>query len=220
MSIKEVYAAFRRCCFPSLEFYLRKLLVNCKSFVDLGCGPSSPLRFVKGRRSLGVDVAKESIKESKKKGIFSEYLVADVLKTKLPANAFDAAVSLDVLNLQKKRDGLKLLKEMERIAKKRVIVLMPNGKVEEPKEMRAEAESKYKAPYEYLKYRSVWTAKEMRKRGFRVIGINGLKWLRKGNAKPRVKPTFLGLLLSDLTQSIVRFFPSLAFHLLCYKDVE
>ena len=167
---------------------------------------------------MGVDASAECVRLNKDEGIFTDYLVSEVLNTKLRAKSYDVTISMDVVNLMEKKDGLALIKEQERIAKKRVIILCPNGKIDEPEEMKAQSFSKYKSDYQYLKYRSSWTVNEMKRKGYTVIGINGLKWLRESNAKPRIKPTFLGVIVSDLTQLITRFFPSLAFHLLCWKD--
>lgn len=219
--MRVLYTKFKRYCFPSLEFYLRKLTRDMDSLVDLGCGPSSPIMYApKLKKMIGVDGAKESVEESKKKEIFTDYVVANVLRTGLPNKCVDVAISLDVINLQEKQDALRLIEEMEHLAKKRIVLLIPNGVLEEPKEMEAQASVKYKSEYELLKYRSSWTAREMKNLGFNVIGLNGWKFLRKENAAPRIKPSPLGAILSDLTQLVVRFFPSKAFHLLCWKDVD
>jgi SAM-dependent methyltransferase len=219
--IRRAYKNFRTYCFPSLEYHLRQLLKGYRSFVDLGCGPNSPVqKFSKRYRCLGVDAAEESIRQSREKGIFTEYLVADITKTGIASKSYDVAISLDVINLNEKSKSEKIISEMERIASKRAIIFVPNGKVEEPKEIKERSESRYKSNYEYLKYRSSWTAAEMRQRGYKVIGINGLKWLRKGNAMPRIRPTPVGALISDMTQPVVQFMPSKAFHLLCYRDLD
>lgn len=218
--LRKLYAKLHRNAFPSLEYYLMKLARPFESLADFGCGPTSPALHLSLKKKLGIDAAKAAVEESRRRGIFTDYLVADVLHTGLRKKSYDAAMSLDVVNLMTKKDGLALIKEMERIARKRVIILSPNGIVDEPEEMKGQSKSKYKSEYKYLKYRSAWTAKEMRRKGYTVIGINGLKWLRKSNAKPRIHPTFLGVLISDTTQVITRFFPSCAFHLLCYKDLK
>jgi len=221
--LSKIYLKIRSAAFPSIELYIKKLMKNYNSFVDLGCGPNSPVQIlnkIKQFNSLGVDGSKESIEESKIKNIHANYLQSKILETKLKSKSYDVAISLDVLNLQSKDDGFKLIKEMERIASKRVIILVPNGKIEEPDEIKLLSESKYKSNYDFLKWRSTWTADEMRKLGYEVVGINGLKFLKKANASPRIKPSFLGVLISDFTQLFTVFFPSKAFHLLCYKDLN
>ena len=218
--MKRLYEFAKRKAFPGLEFYLNKWTNSFDSLADFGCGPASPAMYLHIKKKLGIDAANAAIDESRKRNIFTEYLVADVLHTGLRKKSYDVTMSLDVVNLMEKKDGLALIKEMERIAKKRVIILCPNGSIEEPKEMKGQSHSKYKSEYKYLKYRSSWTAKGMRGKGYTVIGINGLKWLRESNAKPRIKPTFLGVIISDASQLFARFFPSTAFHLLCYKELK
>ncbi len=214
--MRKLYNAFSRYCIPNLVYHLRCLIRRNASVVDLGCGPSSPLRFVRKGRSLGVDAGKDAIAESKRQNIFSDYLVADITKHKF-TQKFDVACAFDVLNMLDKKDSLKLLNKMEHMAK-RVVVLVPNGVLAEPANMEAVAKSKYKTEFKYLRYRSSWTAKEMRRLGYKVIGINGLKLLRTSNAVPRIP--IIGVLLSDFSQYFVQYFPSMAFHLLCYKDVK
>lgn len=214
--MRKLYDAVSRYCVPNLVFHLRCLISRKASVVDLGCGPSSPLRFVKKGNSLGVDAGREAIADSKRQNIFSDYLVADITKHKF-TQKFDVACAFDVLNMLDKKDALKLLDKMERTAK-RVVVLVPNGVLAEPANMEAVAKSKYKTEFKYLRYRSSWTAREMRHNGYKVIGINGWRLLRTSNAVPRIP--VIGVLLSDLSQYVVQYFPSKAFHLLCYKDVK
>jgi len=58
----------------------------------------------------------------------------------------------------------------------------------------------------------------MQKRGYKVIGINGLKILRKERAKLKFKPYIIWKIISDLTQLFVRNNPAYTFQILCIKD--
>jgi len=101
---------------------------------------------------------------------------------------------------------------MERLAKRRVIVLTPNGFV--PQEPGGTAHNPWMA------HRCGWTVEELRRRGYRVRGYSG--W--KGGAGPgwwiRNNVDALFQLLMTATQPLVADRPHLAFHLLAWKDVE
>jgi predicted TPR repeat methyltransferase len=221
VDLPEVYKQVKiKIGFPDIVYYLNKLVVG-ESYVDLGCGPDSPSQYINKRLiGTGVDASKACIDESRGKNIFSHYVVADVKNTGLKGKSFDSSISLDVLNLLKKDDGHKMIKEMERITRKRIIILVPNGKIDEPSEMKKLSMQKYRTTYKYLKWRSSWTTEEMKGLGFNVIGINGIKGLRKNNGRPVIWPSQLGVIVSDITQFYAEKRPELAFHLLCWRDLK
>jgi hypothetical protein len=96
---------------------------------------------------------------------------------------------------------------MESIAKKRVLIFTPNGFV---------AQREYdNNPWQV--HKSGWTAEEMKQRGYDVIGINGAKSLRGEFALSKIKPRFLGFIISRITQMFVRNKPEKAFQILCIK---
>src|SRR3990167_6716294 len=109
---------------------LEKELVGMKSVLDVGCGSNSPLaKVTKTFYSFGIDIAKQSIEKSKIAKIHDDYKVGNVLKidTYFRPKSFDAVVALDVIEHFKKRDALKLVDSMERIARKKVLIGTPHG---------------------------------------------------------------------------------------------
>ena len=106
-------------------FYYQKLeseLKGMSSVLDLGCGSNSPLSKIKKNFfSVGVDIFEPSIKKSKKNKIHDEYKIADVLEIDkfFKRKSFDVVVALDLIEHLKKKDGLRLLKKMEVIGRKK-----------------------------------------------------------------------------------------------------
>lgn len=191
---------------------VRKELQGCESVLDVGCGPNSTLRVVsKDFYSVGIDAFESCIIESKKLGIHNENYVMDVMDidTKFAENSFDCVVALDVIEHLEKKDGEELIAKMEKIAKKKVLIFTPTGFL--PQGIH------YGNPYQV--HKSGWTPKEMKGRGYRVIGFGGLKLLRK-EAELRFKPLFFWFTVSHLSQVIVRNFPQLSFSILCVKNME
>jgi SAM-dependent methyltransferase len=209
-AIDPLYWKFYVRIFPNIVVLLKRELEGCESFLDLGCGKNSAVRyFSKGFRSAGVDAFKPDLEESRKKGIHNEYFVMDVRNLSFRPKSFDAVLALDLLEHLTKNEGDKLLKDMERIAKKKVIVLTPNGFLEQ----------KACDGNEYQTHKSGWTVSEMRGRGYRVIGFNGLKFLKGEKAKVRFWPRYFWRVVSDITQLATYHFPEHAFQLFCVKDV-
>lgn len=191
---------------------LREVLTGSKSILDVGCGRGSPVSCMKDSAHLvGVDAHAPSIDESKRLGLHHEYHLQNVLEIDeiFGPGSFECVAALDLIEHLKKEDGLRLLDVMERIASKRVVIFTPNGFLQQ-----GEYDSN---PWQV--HLSGWTADEMRKRGYRVIGINGWRPLRGEYGYVRFKPKLLWALLSDLTEFVVRSKPEHAFQILCVKEI-
>lgn len=208
--LKNIYLKI----FPLPIFYLEKELKECKSLLDVGCGSNSPIGKLPKKKfySVGVDAFREAIEKSKKNKIHNKYFLMNVMKidTKFKAKSFDCVLALDLIEHLKKKDGVRLIKKMEKIARKKVIILTPNGFL--PQE---EYEGNIKQVH-----LSGWSVKEMRKEGYGVIGINGLKGLRKEKAELKFKPKIFWRVVSDISQVFVKNHPEKAFHILCVKKIE
>lgn len=192
---------------------LRQVLSGSASILDVGCGRESPAACMRNSAHLvGVDAHAPSIEESKRRALHHEYHVHDVLEigSKFAPGSFECVAALDLIEHLKKEDGLQLLDAMERIASKRVVVFTPNGFLKQ-----GEYDSN---PWQV--HLSGWTVDEMQKRGYRVIGINGWRPLRGEFGFIRFKPKYLWILISDLSEFIVRWRPRHAFQILCVKDKE
>jgi hypothetical protein len=149
---------------------LRSELATCKTVLDIGCGESSPMRFLPARLHLaGVDGYAPAMEQARKLRTHDEYFVSDVRKIgeSFKERQFDACVALDVIEHLTKEDGFRLLESMEKLATRRVIVFTPNGFVPQ-----------HSQQGDLQEHLSGWTAEEMRSRGYRVRGMYGPKSLR------------------------------------------
>ncbi|MCX6776230.1 MAG: class I SAM-dependent methyltransferase [Candidatus Micrarchaeota archaeon] len=216
---KSVYWKFYVKIFPHMVILVRRELEGCKSFLDLGCGRDSPVKhFSKEFYCVGVDVFKPFIEESRKKGIHDEYTLMNVTNLKFKPRSYDAVLALDLIEHLPKDEGKKLLRTMEKIAKKRVIVFTPNEFLKQD-----ELEGN-----KYQVHKSGWTVSEMRERGYRVMGVGGAKFLRgrgrlahlRGKGVVDHYMYYFWWAVSDITQLFTYHFPEYAFQLLCVKDVD
>lgn len=209
---------FERIFHTSL-YCLKRELKNCESVLDLGCGPNSLIQYCHVPYSVGVDAYKPYLEESKKRKIHSKHILGNINKVKFPPASFDAVILLGVLEHLDKKNGSALISKMEKIAKKKVVISCPNGFLPQS--------DTDKNPYQV--HKSGWDADEMKKFGFRVYGMTGLKMLRRENISEslddsdallstiRFKPRFFWLIISELTQIATYYFPKVSFEIFCLK---
>lgn len=189
---------------------MRYILSDCKTILDLGCGDNSPIRFLQ-TKTYGIDASREAISIAKKKKTHDILKVMDVKRAcdYCKSKSFDAVVALDVIEHLRKDAGEKLIKDMEKIAKKRVIIFTPNGFVPQ------------KGKTIYDSHLSGWTDMELRNKGYKVFGIYGPKRLRGDYHKIKFEPEFFWTIISELIQwTYIYNNPQNAAALLCIKDIK
>lgn len=185
-------------------FFLKKELKDCRSVLDIGSGPDSPLRYCKVPYSVGVDIYEPSILESRKKKTHNSCIIADARDLEFEPGSFDAVVLAEVLEHLDKGDGLKLLSKVETWAGKKVLVSTPNGYLEQP--------ALYGNPHQL--HRSGWDIEEMISRGYKAYGMTGLRWKPPGSL---FFPLAGWAVISVLLQSITYHFPKIAFEVFYVK---
>jgi len=191
---------------------LARELRDSKSVLDVGCGDNSPLRKVlKTFRSVGLDIHQPNIVKSKKEKIHDDYLLSDVasISLRVQPKSFDTVIALDLIEHLPKQEGKQLLRDLEKIAKKKVVIMTPNGFYRQD-------------PYAgnpHQIHRSGWKIEDFTGLGYRVHGLRGLKWLRGEYATIRFKPWLIWGALSVLSQPLVYSLPNLAYQILAVKNL-
>lgn len=104
---------------------------SAKSILDLACGAGKPMQLIKARmkveKAVGVDLFEPYIEQAKKEKIHDEYVMEDIRKVKFPKKSFDIVIASHVLEHLSREESWKVLENMERIAKKQVIIATPIG---------------------------------------------------------------------------------------------
>ncbi len=194
-------------------FYYKTLegeLKGCSSVLDVACGSDSPLSRVKKTfLSHGIDVHKPSILKSKNKKIHDEYTLGNIskLSAHFKTKSFDAVIALDVIEHFPKKESYKLIKELEKIARKKVILLTPNGFYPQ--------DGYDSNPYQI--HKSGWGAKDLRKLGYKLYGLRGIKYLRGDYATIKYKPWILWGVLAFVSEPLLHFSPTLSYDLFAVK---
>jgi len=196
--------------FPDFKVILKRELTGCNKVLDLGCGYHSPISRCSIPFSVGVELFEPYLRESKRKGIHSQYIKADIAKLEFKPKSFDAVIAHEVIEHLTKQDGAELLGKMEQWAKEKVIITTPNGYLLQ--------DTYHNNPLQ--EHRSGWRAQELRELGFKVRGIDGWKGLRGYSSAMKYEPAFLWRRISDLTQMITFCYTKLAFRLVAIKRIK
>lgn len=201
--------------FENIFFFsrLQHELAGSATVLDVGCGNDSPLgRLNRTFRSEGIDIYSKCIEVSRQRHLHDTYKLGDVkkLSSYYKAQSFDTVVSIDVIEHLPKADALKMIGQMERIAKKKVILMTPLGYV---------TQGAYDGnPYQ--EHHSGWSKDDLQSLGYKVYGLRGLKYLRNDAATIKFSPWLFWGALSMLSEIILYPFPQLSFQLFAVKSVQ
>jgi SAM-dependent methyltransferase len=169
INIIEKYATFLP--FTQTNIIWRHLDKNIESILDIGCGYGQPMNEINKRKkifSVGIDKFIPTIKSCKNKGIHNIYMLNDINFLPFRQKSFDVIFCLDVIEHLSKKNGLILIKELNKIARKQVIISTPVGFLYL---LRGHKENPNDIHY------SGWIPAEFDAMGFNVRGISGLKYI-------------------------------------------
>lgn len=192
---------------------LEKDLLKLDTLLDVGCGYLSPIGYIrKTFKSEGIDIHKKTVALSKKNKNHDKYTVGDIrnLSKIYKPKSFDACIAIDVIEHFERKQAIKLIKDMENIAREKVIILTPNGFYEQH-------------DYDgnpYQEHKSGWNKKQLEKLGYRVYGLRGLSILRDEHAGIKYKPWFFWGVISFLSEIIFYPFADLSFDLYAVKTLS
>ena len=204
--------------FHKLEYCLQQELKDCRTVLDLGCGPSSPLKYVPWiKSSTGVEVYKPYLTKSKKDKIHTKYINSNIENIKFPNKSFDAVLLIEVIEHLTTKHGLSMIKKAEKWARKKVIISSPNGFLSQ----------NIVDNNPYQKHLSGWDYNKMESLGYISHGLAGFKIFRHqvdsdtmGNnplVSIRFKPKQLWFIIASLSQLIAYYTPQLSFELFSVK---
>lgn len=191
---------------------IKNSLGDSQSVLDVGCGSVSVLGQIKGKFiSTGIDLFKKSIQISKKAKNHDKYVIGDIrkLSTFFPKKSYDTVIALDVVEHLTKKEAKAMISQMENIAKKRVVILTPNGFY--PQDM---LEGN---PHQV--HKSGWSLQDFQSMGYSVYGLRGMKYVRGIHATIFLKPWIVWAFLGFITEPLLYFVPFLSYDLLAIKDV-
>ena len=201
-------------------FCLARELKGCDTVLDLGCGYNSFLQYCPPKFSVGVEYFVPYLLESKRNGIHNSYIRADIRKVEFAPCSFDAVLLLNVIEHMDRQDVLALLSKASMTARKKIIVISPNGFL-----YQGAADAN-----ELQAHKSGWHPQELINEGFKAYGVNGLRIFRKDSHRAgkqnyensllstiRFNPRIFWLIIAELSQVIAYYFPKAAFEVFYVK---
>jgi len=157
----------------SSDFRLDSIIVQCignlnhREFLDVACGQGKWGFSIKlgwsgnPEYSVGLDVWRQNLKFAKHHRIYDDFVLADAKFLPFMDRSFGAVCACEFLLHVRKSDGYRVLEELERVSKKTIVISVPNKVVK----VGLDREN----PFE--KDLSGWSAKDLRKRGYKVRGV-------------------------------------------------
>lgn len=139
------------------------------SVLSLCCGIGNELGNLRTEHITAVDIVPEYIAEVKKKypNITAEVADAREYIKKAKDQSFDVISLFDAIEHLTKEDGLELLKECKRVARKHILVFTPEGYVDNHPHNAWDIESDKGDHYQL--HISGWTMDELRGLGFTIL---------------------------------------------------
>lgn len=184
-----------------------------KTILDLGCGEGRfGKKFNQDNRFeiTGIEIFKPYIKKSISTGKYIKVLWGDITKKiNLPEKSFDLVICLETIEHLKKTDGLEILKKINTLSKKMIIISCPVG---------IAAQENYDQNI-YQEHLSSWFPNDFLKQGYKVYGV-GLKAVygKHTHVDHKIKIHTAPLyLLSFLANPIANNFPQIACQMIAVK---
>ncbi len=193
----------------------RSLDKQGRSILDLGCGKGGPMRFINRHKQfhcVGLDIFGPHLSKAKEQGSHNDYVLCDVQRPPIKEKTFDIVLCLEVLEHLSKEDGQKLIADMERIARRQVIVTTPLGRYRQG--------TFDENPYYEHKY--IWSPEELKRLGYKVKTLGLRNTGGEGGLSyriPVIGPS-LGNVVWVLAGPFTRFFSRLAGEIVGIKPFE
>ncbi len=143
---------------------------DIKTLLDVGCGMGY-LKVFGEHYSIGVDIHRESLEISSKTGRYKGLIQCDVRRIPFANKSFDGVICSEVIEHLPKEDGDVLIDSIENIARKLVIITTPWG---------ADLLERYSFN-PYMQHISGWLPQEFKKRGYKIIPLKTLRYLKFGD---------------------------------------
>ncbi len=184
------------------------------AILDVGCGTGWFGTFTKARRQVGmtgVDIFLPYLQEARENRSYDAYVRGDVIELPFKDKSFDCAVSISVLEHLDERAGETKIREMERVARRQVIITCPAG---------SHPQHAFDGnPHQEHKH--VWQPGDMEMRGYQVrgAGLRNTAHLMSGQSPlPALRPFALALWL--LASPITYWMPQWAGYMVCTKRLS
>jgi len=138
-----------------------------ETVLDVGCGRGGPIELITRKRNLfsvGADIFQPYLLHCQAKEAYDDLVCCDVRLLPFGADKFDIVICTEVLEHLQRHEAEELVDEMERIARRQVIISTPVGRCHQ----HAYDSNPYQA------HKSTWSSQDFSRLGYTVRG-SGLR---------------------------------------------
>lgn len=147
--------------------YIREATINGESLLSLCCGIGLELEGLKTQDITAVDIAPQYLEKVSAVCPQARLVVSDALDyvKEQPDSSVDVVSIIDGIEHMTKRNGLKVIKEMKRVARKQILLFTPDGY------LRNEPHNAWgiEGADEHQVHKSGWSALELKDLGFEIV---------------------------------------------------
>ncbi len=150
----------------------RELNKEIRTILDVGCGKGLVGRFItrSGKYfTVGAEIYGPDLREARQNHTHSDFVQCDVRSLPFKRGSYDVVLCIEVLEHVDKEEGLKLLKDMEEIAVKKIILSTPRGYLHTSHEASLNPST---SSNPYQEHKAGWEADELRSLGYKVYYNN------------------------------------------------
>ena len=185
-----------------------------KTILDVGCADGAFMEFIINNSKekiipTGIDVFSPYLEKAKGRKIYKRLIRKDIKSLDKSIGRFDVVLCSQVIEHLTKKEGLKLINNLEKIAKRRIIFIIPVGGLPQD-------------PYDgnpYQRHKSAWYPRDFKEKGYKVWG-QGLRLLYGyGNRVKKLGPfSYVFSLVSFIFWPVLNLKPEWAIYMFCWKD--
>jgi ubiquinone/menaquinone biosynthesis C-methylase UbiE len=199
----------------------RELGNGIKTLLDVGCGKGFVSRFITqpGKRfTVGAEIFGPDLREARRNRSHSAFVQCDARSLPFKRDSFDAVLCSEVLEHVDKLEGVKLIQDLEDIARRKVLLSTPAGLLPtDPETNRTQEEE----TNPYQKHRAGWGAEELKALGYRVYSPLFLHKIEKYlTSRQQTWAWLLNIIIQSAAAPLVWISPRFGGHLFCVKELD
>jgi SAM-dependent methyltransferase len=193
---------------------------NSNTLLDVGCGKGDVLAAIKNLAEesnyplncykIGLDLFRPSLENAKRRRIYDELILADARYLPFKSRSIDTVLAFDLIEHLNKSEGKSLIKSLENIACRQVIIFTPVGFLPQ--------QCFEGNPYQ--EHKSGYSPKDFKR--YYIRGIRGIGFITRVGHFYWTKSILgmISLALGLLTQPIAYIIPKIAFQMICIKKLK
>jgi len=150
--------------------YVRLATNNGNTLLSLCCGIGYELKHLKTNDVTAVDIYQSYLDEVNNRCPQAKLVCSSALDflRNSPDNSYDVISIIDGIEHMTKPDGIQVLKEMKRVARKKILLFTPNGYIKNtPKDTWG-----IPGGDKYQRHLSGWTSEELQMFGFDILNTS------------------------------------------------